>query len=105
MLLLCVVAIFWIPLVKSSQGGQLFNYIQAVQGYLGTPIGALFVLAVLWRRMNERVSISHTTILRLSGAAMLFTLVLCTARLFFSLVLCTARLFFTLVLCTARLLV
>ncbi|KAL8611815.1 hypothetical protein ACOMHN_053536 [Nucella lapillus] len=53
-LLLCVVAIFWIPLVKSSQGGQLFNYIQAVQGYLGTPIGALFIMAILWKRMNER---------------------------------------------------
>lgn len=55
-LILCVVAILWIPLVKSSQGGQLFNYIQAVQGYLGTPIGALFILGVLWTRMNERVS-------------------------------------------------
>ncbi|XP_076436803.1 sodium/mannose cotransporter SLC5A10-like [Babylonia areolata] len=53
-LLLCVVSIFWIPLVKSSQGGQLFNYIQAVQGYLGTPIGALFIMAILWKRMNER---------------------------------------------------
>ncbi|KAH9503396.1 Sodium/glucose cotransporter 4 [Bulinus truncatus] len=53
-LLLCGVAILWIPMVKSSQGGQLFNYIQAVQGYLGTPIGALFLLAALWKRMNER---------------------------------------------------
>ena len=54
-LVLCGVAVAWIPLVKSSQGGQLFNYIQAVQGYLGTPIGALFILAILWPRMNERV--------------------------------------------------
>uniref|UniRef100_A0A2C9K5S3 Uncharacterized protein n=1 Tax=Biomphalaria glabrata TaxID=6526 RepID=A0A2C9K5S3_BIOGL len=54
-LLLCGVAILWIPMVKSSQGGQLFNYIQAVQGYLGTPIGALFLAAILWKRMNERL--------------------------------------------------
>nr|KAG5706614.1 hypothetical protein BaRGS_005684 [Batillaria attramentaria] len=53
-LLLCVVSILWIPLVKSSQGGQLFNYIQAVQGYLGTPVGALFIFGILWKRMNER---------------------------------------------------
>ncbi|XP_059148470.1 sodium/myo-inositol cotransporter 2-like [Physella acuta] len=53
-LLLCGVAILWIPMVRSSQGGQLFNYIQAVQGYLGTPIGALFLAAILWKRMNER---------------------------------------------------
>ncbi|XP_050418899.1 sodium/mannose cotransporter SLC5A10 [Patella vulgata] len=52
-LFLCGVSILWIPLVKSSQGGQLFNYIQAVQGYLGTPITSLFVMAVFWKRMNE----------------------------------------------------
>ncbi|BFZ20478.1 hypothetical protein BsWGS_23517 [Bradybaena similaris] len=52
-LIMCGVAILWIPLVRSSQGGQLFNYIQAVQGYLGTPIGAIFILAILWKRMNE----------------------------------------------------
>ncbi|XP_055955745.1 sodium/glucose cotransporter 4 isoform X3 [Patella vulgata] len=52
-LVLCGVSIVWIPLVKSSQGGQLFNYINAVQGYLGTPITSLFVMAVFWKRMNE----------------------------------------------------
>ncbi|RUS84630.1 hypothetical protein EGW08_007602 [Elysia chlorotica] len=52
-LLMCGVAILWIPMVRSSQGGQLFNYIQAVQGYLGTPIGALFIMAIFWKRMNE----------------------------------------------------
>lgn len=53
-LVLCGISIAWIPLVRSSQGGQLFNYIQAVQGYLGTPIGALFALGVFWKRMNEQ---------------------------------------------------
>ncbi|KAL3858002.1 hypothetical protein ACJMK2_012620, partial [Sinanodonta woodiana] len=50
---LCGISILWIPLVRSSQSGQLFIYIQAVQGYLGTPIGALFLWAILWKRMNE----------------------------------------------------
>ncbi|XP_065930862.1 sodium/myo-inositol cotransporter 2-like [Magallana gigas] len=64
-LFLCAVSILWIPLVRSSQGGQLFNYIQAVQGYLGTPIGALFLLAVVWKRMTEQgafwgIAIGHT---------------------------------------------
>lgn len=64
-LFLCAVSILWIPLVRSSQGGQLFNYIQAVQGYLGTPIGALFFLAVMWKRMTEQgafwgIAIGHT---------------------------------------------
>ncbi|XP_064617111.1 sodium/myo-inositol cotransporter 2-like [Liolophura sinensis] len=51
---LCGLSILWIPLVKSSQGGQLFIYIQAIQGYLGTPIGALFFWAILWERMTEQ---------------------------------------------------
>ncbi|XP_064649612.1 sodium/mannose cotransporter SLC5A10-like [Lineus longissimus] len=51
--ILCMVSILWIPLVQSAHGGQLFVYIQAVQGYLGTPIGALFMMAILWKRMNE----------------------------------------------------
>ncbi|XP_076092318.1 sodium/glucose cotransporter 4-like [Mytilus galloprovincialis] len=64
-IVLCGVSIAWIPLVRSSQGGQLFNYIQAVQGYLGTPIGALFVLGVFWKRTNEYgafygIAIGHT---------------------------------------------
>lgn len=52
---LCVVSILWIPLLRSSQGGQLFAYINAVQSYLGTPIGALFLLAITWKRMSEQV--------------------------------------------------
>lgn len=51
---LCGLSILWIPLVKSSQGGQLFVYIQAIQGYLGTPVGILFLWAILWKRMNEK---------------------------------------------------
>ncbi|KAL4223186.1 hypothetical protein ACF0H5_016658 [Mactra antiquata] len=52
--IICVLSILWIPLLKSSQSGQLFIYIQAVQGYLGTPIGALFVWSMVWGRMNEK---------------------------------------------------
>lgn len=53
--ILCGISILWIPLVKSSQGGQLFIYLQAVQTYLGTPIGPVFIWAILWKRMNEKV--------------------------------------------------
>ncbi|XP_041370247.1 sodium/glucose cotransporter 4-like [Gigantopelta aegis] len=52
-LVMCAASILWIPLVRSSQRGQLFNYINAMQGYLGTPTGILFLFAVLWKRTNE----------------------------------------------------
>ncbi|KAL3858003.1 hypothetical protein ACJMK2_012621 [Sinanodonta woodiana] len=46
--------VLWIPLLKTSQSGQLFIYIQSVQGYLGTPIGPVFLLAILWKRTTEQ---------------------------------------------------
>src|SRR6218665_2759415 len=55
-LILCGISILWIPLLQSSAGGQLFVYIQSIQGYLGTPIGALFLLAIFCKRVNEKVS-------------------------------------------------
>ena len=67
-IVLCVLSILWIPLVKSSQSGQLFVYIQAVQGYLGTPIGAVFLLAILWGRMNEYVSMVYCLAFSLNEA-------------------------------------
>ncbi|XP_056012408.1 sodium/glucose cotransporter 4-like [Ostrea edulis] len=65
--ILCVVSILWIPLVRSSQGGQLFAYINAVQSYLGTPIGALFFLAVAWKRMTEQGAFWGMLIGHMSG--------------------------------------
>ncbi|XP_066299559.1 sodium/glucose cotransporter 4-like [Branchiostoma lanceolatum] len=51
--LLIVVSIVWIPIVQAAQGGQLFNYIQAVTGYLSPPICACFILGIFWKRMTE----------------------------------------------------
>ncbi|KAG8158699.1 hypothetical protein JTE90_021122, partial [Oedothorax gibbosus] len=49
-----VVSIAWIPVIQEMQGGQLFIYIQSVSAYLAPPIAAVYILAVLWRRMNEQ---------------------------------------------------
>ena len=55
-LILIGLSIVWVPVLQLSQGGQLFNYIQAVTGYFSPPILALFLLAVLWSRTNEQVN-------------------------------------------------
>ncbi|XP_069137178.1 sodium/glucose cotransporter 4-like [Argopecten irradians] len=52
-LVLVVVSIVWIPVLQASQGGQLFNYIQSVTGYLAPPVLSLFLLAIAWGRINE----------------------------------------------------
>jgi len=54
-LVLVFVSVVWIPVLQASQGGQLFNYIQSVTGYLAPPVLSLYLLAILWRRTNEKV--------------------------------------------------
>jgi hypothetical protein len=34
--------------VKSSQGGKLFTYMVVVEGYLGSPLGMLFLISIFW---------------------------------------------------------
>jgi len=45
-----LVALAWIPVIKGANG--LYNYLQAVQGYLAPPIFVVFFLGVFWKRMN-----------------------------------------------------
>jgi solute:Na+ symporter, SSS family len=41
----------WIPLMQLISG-QLYQYLQSVQAYISPPIAAVFLLGVLWRRVN-----------------------------------------------------
>lgn len=50
------VSVAWVPIVKETQGGQLFIYIQEVSLYLSPPIAAIYLLALLWPRCNEKVT-------------------------------------------------
>uniref|UniRef100_A0A8D0GFR2 Sodium/mannose cotransporter SLC5A10 n=1 Tax=Sphenodon punctatus TaxID=8508 RepID=A0A8D0GFR2_SPHPU len=51
---LVVVSVVWIPILQSSNSGQLFVYIQSVTSCLAPPVTAVFALAVFWRRANEQ---------------------------------------------------
>ncbi|KAM8961742.1 sodium/myo-inositol cotransporter 2 [Pelodytes ibericus] len=53
-LVLVVVSILWIPLVQSSQGGQLFIYIQSISSYLQPPVAIVFIAGCFWKRANEK---------------------------------------------------
>jgi len=52
--LMVVVGILWIPVIMNMQGGQLYIYIQSVAAYLSPPIAAVYLLAILWKRANEK---------------------------------------------------
>jgi SSS family solute:Na+ symporter len=47
-----LIALAWIPVIKNAHG--LYNYLQAIQGYLAPPIFVVFFLGVLWKSMNAR---------------------------------------------------
>ncbi|XP_074866895.1 sodium/mannose cotransporter SLC5A10 [Carettochelys insculpta] len=47
-------SVVWIPILQSSNGGQLYVYIQSVTSCLAPPVTAVFALAVFWRRANEQ---------------------------------------------------
>jgi SSS family solute:Na+ symporter len=51
-----VVALAWIPVIRNASG--LYNYLQAIQGYLAAPIFLVFFLGVLWKRMNAMGALS-----------------------------------------------
>lgn len=52
---LVLISIAWIPVIHELQGSQMFIYIQVVGAYIVPPIAATYLLAILWRRTNEKV--------------------------------------------------
>ena len=49
-----VVGVLWVPVIQDMQGAQLYIYIQSIAAYFSPPIGAVYLLAVLWPRANEQ---------------------------------------------------
>jgi solute:Na+ symporter, SSS family len=47
-----IIAMLWIPVVKGAS--DLYNYLQAVQGYLAPPIFVVFFFGVFWKRLNAQ---------------------------------------------------
>lgn len=48
------ISIAWVPILKETQGGQVFIYIQEITNYLAPPFAAVFLLAVLVPMVNEK---------------------------------------------------
>jgi len=43
--------LLWIPLMRMISG-QLYQYLQSVQAYISPPIAAVFLIGILWKRVN-----------------------------------------------------
>jgi SSS family solute:Na+ symporter len=55
--LVVVLGIIWIPIMAKIGGGTLYKYLQSVQSYIAPPITAVFVLGILWKRVNAKAAI------------------------------------------------
>ena len=47
-----VIGIAWIPVIRGAEG--LYNYLQAVQGYLAPPIFVVFFFGIFFKRLNAQ---------------------------------------------------
>src|SRR5690606_38262658 len=52
--LMVIVGVLWVPVIQNMQGAQLYIYIQSIAAYFSPPIGAVYLLAVLWKQANEQ---------------------------------------------------
>lgn len=62
-----VFGILWIPIMDKIGGGVMYQYLQNVQSYIAPPVTAVFLLGILWKRVNSIAAI--TTLL--AGLALL----------------------------------
>ena len=67
--IIVLLGIIWIPIMEKIGGGVMYQYLQNVQSYIAPPVTAVFLLGIIWKRVNAKSSI--TTLL-----AGLFLLVL-----------------------------
>jgi SSS family solute:Na+ symporter len=49
--------LLWIPLMQLISA-QLYQYLQSVQAYISPPIAAVFLIGLLWRRVNATGAIA-----------------------------------------------
>jgi len=54
---LVVLGLLWIPLM-ANVSDQLYQYLQSVQAYIAPPIAAVFLVGLLWGRMNATGAIA-----------------------------------------------
>ncbi len=52
-----VLGIIWIPIMDKIGGGVMYQYLQSVQSYIAPPITAVFLLGILWKRVNSKGAI------------------------------------------------
>jgi SSS family solute:Na+ symporter len=66
-IVLVVVGVLWLPFI-GIMSNQLYVYLQSVQAYISPPIAVVFLLGLLWRRMNGPGALSALIVGFILGA-------------------------------------
>ncbi|MDA9026445.1 sodium:solute symporter [Flavobacteriaceae bacterium] len=53
-----VLGIIWIPIMEKIGGGVMYQYLQNVQSYIAPPVTAVFLLGIIWKRVNSQAAIT-----------------------------------------------
>ncbi|AOW20580.1 sodium:solute symporter [Urechidicola croceus] len=56
--IIVVLGIIWIPIMEKIGGGVMYQYLQNVQSYIAPPVTAVFLLGILWKRVNSQAAIT-----------------------------------------------
>ena len=56
--IIVVFGIIWIPIMQKIGGGVMYQYLQNVQSYIAPPVSAVFLLGIIWKRVNSKAAIS-----------------------------------------------
>ncbi|MEX0747950.1 MAG: sodium:solute symporter [Rhodothermales bacterium] len=67
---LVLLGLLWIPLMQNISG-QLYQYLQSVQAYIAPPIAAVFLVGIMWKRINSQGAIASLILGFVLGAARL----------------------------------
>jgi len=56
--IIVVLGIFWIPVMEKIGGGVMYQYLQNVQSYIAPPVTTVFLLGIVWKRVNAKAAIT-----------------------------------------------
>lgn len=56
--LIVVLGIIWIPIMDKIGGGVMYQYLQNVQSYIAPPVTTVFLLGIIWKRVNSKSAIT-----------------------------------------------
>lgn len=53
-----ILGVLWVPIIKAISGGVMYQYLQNVQSYIAPPVTAVFLMGILWKRVNAQAAIT-----------------------------------------------